>query len=506
VLNFSCLSQSRTQKQEIVCKLLKLLVIISTMTRFNRTQILIFSFFIYVLVVLFNTGFLATDEYWDGITRYIPAQNATISTLIKLDDVKSPLQILPMHAAAQLASQLGVKSPFNQYHFVIILWGLVGFALCAWAGILLFRDKNETLVKISILSLALHFATPGLITRPMFEALAAPWVALSCAFAVLYDEKQKESFLIAGVFTASMAFVLRQQTGFGALIFVLLPVIHKNWRHLFVAGFAGFIFFVLSGIPDIYLRGSFHHSLRALADYNFKYGSHYGSQPWYFFFPLIFTCLMTPWLIANYPHGFLRDYFRRYRSLWVILGFFLVLHSMFANKFERFLISMIPLMVFLMVPLLGYFVECWPQRKTRVLSLLIVNAILWLPASFFPAQQNIIDLARYLDAHPEYITLTNVDNSFEWIPDAFIRAPQYAISNVSSEQFQSIPSENCDHLVVANENASKKNADFLRDHYHLVKTFEVNILEKIAYKLNPEHNVRRSPLSIYGCKVFGLTR
>lgn len=492
--------------QDIVCKALKLLVITSTMRHISRTQSLVFATLIYVLVVWFNTGFLATDEYWDGITRYIPAQNASISTLVRVDDVKSPLQILPMHVAAQIAYQLGVESPFDQYHFVIILWGLLGFVLCACAAILLFRNKSETLVKVAILALALHFATPGLITRPMFESLAAPWVALSCAFAVLYDEKQKWSFLFVGILFASIAFILRQQTGFGALIFILLPILRKNWKHLFYAFCVGLALFILSGLPDIILRGSFHHSLRALADYNFKYGSHYGNQPWHFFFPLIFICMLIPWLIAKYPHGFLSEYFRRYRSLWIILALFLALHSMFANKFERFLISMIPLMVFLMVPFLGYFIECWPRRKKRLLSLAAANFVLWFPATFFSAQKNIIDLARYLDAHPEYKTLINIDNSYEWIPDAFIKNPQYAATAISTEQFQNMKALSCDHLIVFNENARKQNESVLNARYNLLEKFDVNIIEALAYKLNPEHNVRRSPLSVYGCKVFGLTR
>ena len=470
------------------------------MKKLTRPHCLMIAGLIYILVVWSNSGFLATDEYWDGITRYLPAQKATVMTLIHEEDVKSPLQILPMHAAAQLAYKIGIESPFNQYHFVIIFWGLIGFGISAWAAILLFRDRGEYLVKIAILALAFHFATPGLITRPMFEALAAPWVILSCAFAVIYDEKKSSRALLAGVFCASVAFVLRQQTGFGALAFVIIPLLHKRWRDLLIVFLSGLFFFILSGIPDIYLRGSFHHSLRALADYNFKYGSHYGDQPWHFFLPLIFICMLTPWLIARYPAGFLKDYFFRYRSLWIVLGFFLFLHSMFSNKFERFLISMIPLMVFLMVPLLGYFFQDWRQRKWRIISLLIVNFLIWLPASFFPAQKNIIDLARYMDVHPEYKIIYNVDNSFDWMPDAFVRAPAYEAKPVSSADLQNIPSDVCNAIVVVNENALRKNAAFLAQNYVQLEKFTVNIIESISYRLNPEHNVRRSPFSIFGCK------
>jgi len=472
----------------------------TTIARLPLRVCLIAAFFIYILVVIFNTGFIATDEYWDGITRYIPAQTAKMSTLIKVDDVKSPLQILPMHAAAQLAYTLGIESPFNQYHFVIIFWGLVGFALSAWATLLLFKKENEELAKIGVLMLAFHFAAPGLLTRPMFEALAAPWIALACAFAVLYDENQKLKDLIWGVFCASMAFTLRQQTGFCALVFVMLPLFHKKWRDFFVAGASGLIFFVLSGIPDIYLRGSFHHSLRALAEYNFKYGSDYGTRPWYFFFPLIFACMLVPWLIAKYPTGFLKEYFRRYRALYIILALFLVLHSMFANKFERFLISMIPVLIFMMVPFVTYFYSEWEKHRLRIVSGVLVNFIFWVPASFFPAQKNITDLVRFMDANEEYKTIINVDISLEWLPDAFMRKPYYNISQLYTPQFQMLKPDGCAYLIVMNENSFKKNKEFVASRYTYLKRFDVNVIESFAYRFNPENNVRRSPLIVFGCK------
>lgn len=454
---------------------------------------------VYFLVVIFNTGFIATDEYWDGITRYLPAQNASLGTLIKPDDVKSPLQILPMHFAAQVAYKLGVESPFNQYHFVIFFWGLVGFALSALAALLLFRHQSELLAKIAILLLAFHFAAPGLLTRPMFEALAAPWIALACAFAFRYDQKTRWQDLLWGVFCASMAFTLRQQTGFCALVFVILPLLHKKPGQVLAAGLSGLGFFILSGIPDIFLRGSFHHSLRALAEYNFKYGSHYGNRPWYFFFPLIFVCMLVPWLIARYPEGFLKTYFRRYRSLYMILALFLLLHSLFANKFERFLISMIPVMLFLMVPLLAYFIENAPRFKPRLVSLLAVNFLLWVPASFFPAQKNITDLVRFMDRHPEYVTVVNLDQSLEWLPDAFMRKPHYNLVPMDSAKFQESELASCETLIVVNAKAYEKNKDFLNAHYTLLERLNVNVIEAVAYRLNPENNVRRSPLWVYSC-------
>ena len=68
--------------------------------KFKTANILIFGILLYLSVIAVNDGFMAHDEYWVGITRYIPAQSSTLNTLVAADDVKSPLQLLPMHAAS----------------------------------------------------------------------------------------------------------------------------------------------------------------------------------------------------------------------------------------------------------------------------------------------------------------------------------------------------------------------------------------------------------------------
>lgn len=56
----------------------------------------------YFATLIANPGFMGTDEYWTGITRYVPAQTQTTRNILSANDVKSSSQILPLLATSQI--------------------------------------------------------------------------------------------------------------------------------------------------------------------------------------------------------------------------------------------------------------------------------------------------------------------------------------------------------------------------------------------------------------------
>ncbi|MEQ1723686.1 MAG: hypothetical protein ABL930_10960, partial [Pseudobdellovibrio sp.] len=291
-------------------------------SKFKTSHLIILGLLLYFSVLLINDGFMALDEYWVGITRYIPAQSSTLMNLVGTDDVKSPLQLLPMHVVAQVALKAGIVSPYWQYRAVIFVLGTINILMLIWIFLELSQflklDKSES--NFLFLMLFLYFAAPFSLTRPMFESIAAPWLAWAGVKALKYDHNSKISDLLWGVLFGSVAFVLRQQLGFCALIFMLLPILKKNWKHLLYAGALGLIFFVLSGIPDYYIRGQFHFSLLNLTLYNYAHGSEYGDRTIFFYPILILIVAFIPFFIKKYPREFVLDYLKKYRSLLIVLG------------------------------------------------------------------------------------------------------------------------------------------------------------------------------------------
>lgn len=299
-----------------------------------------------------------------------------------------------------------------------------------------------------------------------------------------------------------MAFVMRQQVGICALALIALTILHKNWKDFTLASALGLTLFLISGIPDYFLRGSFHHSLFSILDYNVKYGSNYATHPIYTYPALIFALCLGPWWIMKYPQGFWKDHFKTYRTEWMLLGLFVVLHSAFPQKWERFLISMVPILLILLAPLVVNLWEQRQQRRWRLGSLLLVNGCIFIPATFFPPQKNLISMSLYLDAHPNVKTVIRADNIPEWITDAFIRNSKYQFKDITKDQISTQTPTICDEIMVVAEFISNQ-VD--TSQWILDETLHVNLIESAAYKLNPTKNVRRAPLAIFKSKKYCVT-
>lgn len=457
---------------------------------------------VYLLVLLVNDGFMALDEYWVGITRYIPAQSSSLMTLVAADDVKSPLQLLPMHAVAQLAYQVGIVSPYWQYRSVIFILGIVSFILILVAFRLFTRINNLSDEKKNYLylMLAFYFAAPFALTRPMFESVAAPWVTLAGVMALRYDLEEKLFDLLWGVFFISVAFVLRQQLGFCALIFVMLPIFKRNYKHMFYAGSLGLVFVILSGIPDYFIRGQFHYSLLNLTVYNFKHGSDYGDRTIAFYPILIFIVTLFPFFIKKYPAGFVADQIKRSRSLIIMLMLFVFLHSLFPQKWERFIISMIPLLIFIFFPFLHHLHTHFKENKLRLYSLYLLNGFLFFISSFFPAQKNLIEMSRYLDRHAEIKTVYRLASTPEWITEAFVLNKNFNFIDADKLNLKEINWQDCSQVIVIGEPYAAE-YKYLTDKLILNAHFGVNLIEKLSYIGNPKNNLRRVGLYFYsGCE------
>lgn len=463
---------------------------------------LILAAIIYFSVIVVNDGFMALDEYFVGITRYIPAQTSTLHTLVAPDDVKSPLQLLPMHGVAQAAYAAGIDSPYGQYRAVIFILGLFSFILLAYAFLKLAETLRFTVKQRNFLLLmfTFYFAAPFALTRPMFESISAPWLTLAAVWAIRYDLNGRTKDLLWGVFFASMAFVLRQQLGFCALTFVILPLMKKNLKQFTYAALLGLFFLILAGIPDYFLRGQFHYSLLNLTVYNYQHGADYGNKPITFYPLLILGMCLTPFFIKKYPRDFLIKSLKPLRSLWMFVFLFVFLHSLFPQKWERFVISIVPILIMLVFPFLYYLQQNFSQHRARLISLYSVNGILFFVASFFPPQKNLIEMSRYLDRHPEIVKVHRVNDTPGWITEAFILNKRFEFIAADETKLANVDWADCGQAVVIGA-FDLPNYSGLAAKLHLKAEFNVNLIEQAAYRLNPKNNQRRVKLYLYsGCR------
>lgn len=449
----------------------------------------------FFLTATLNQGFIASDEYWTGINRYIPAQTSSVATMMVDDDVKSPTQLLPMHVLSQAALAMGMSHPFMQYSFVVLIIGFLSTIVLFSGFRRFFLDDLDA--RLGVVMLGFYFGSALIFTRPMFESMSAPFVVWGALFAVRYDRSKMAKDLVFGAIAMSLAFLVRPQAGICALILVALPILHRRWKDLGAVALAGLVLFVLAGIPDLLIRGSWHHSLLGLIDYNVKHGSSYGSQPPFYYLPVIFAMCFGPWFIASYDLGRLKIFYREHRTVLWMIAIFVLEHSLFTHKFERFLIPILPLLLLMLVPLMRQLLEGFAVRKFRVLSLVAVNFLLWVPSTFFEPQGHLIDLVLYTEDHPQARQALNVDEAVTWLPDVFQNQGSISLQPARSSELIAA-GRLCEQPLLANDWV----ADEMKKANPALKTdrvFQPGVIDRLAYKFNREHNLRRAPLVLLSC-------
>lgn len=437
-------------------------------------------FLIYGLTILLNNGFMGTDEYWTGITRFVPAQTQTPLTILKEDDVKAPSQILPLLVTSKLALFFGFKSSYSQYRFVHVFWALV----CLFVIFLsLSKYLSEEERVWALLVFSLYCAAPFVFTRSMFESLSAPFVLLSAlSLQRALENKSVKEALIATA-AVSLAFAFRPQTGVAALALVFFLAKNGTKKKVLLSLSFGLALFVFCGLLDLWIRGDFHRSLKDILFYNVKFGATYSVQPWYFYLLFSIVLLMIPFLLSRTFIGLFKRQLSKQKIFWTYLVLILGLHSFFPQKWERFVIPVLPLLLLILSDWLRLL---WQAGQRRRLYLILgFHCFLLLPVSFWPAQGNLIEMSLHLRDHKDIRNIYRYHRSPEWITEVFVDRQdwQWIEVDVAPQQLA------CHERLVMNQ---KDFEDTELSSYTVETIFQANPIEKLAFKLNPTKNVRRT--------------
>lgn len=211
--------------------------------------------------------------------------------------------------------------------------------------ITLLRFDRHRAASVALL-LALLWVFPSMSVRNLIEMACAPFLVIAGYHAVRYDDTKRPSFALwAGVF-CGLAFVFRYQTAVVPLCMGLVLLVRRDIlaAACLAAGFAVSSFLV-QGMTDIVAYGRPYASFMAYFLYNKTAGGHYVTQPWYtYIFTL--TGVLIPPISLLLMFGFLRTWKRMALLFWPTL-LFLVFHSLYPNKQERFLLPVMPFIVIL---------------------------------------------------------------------------------------------------------------------------------------------------------------
>jgi hypothetical protein len=452
--------------------------------------------FLFILVVLtiaiFNNGFLATDEYWVAMVRYLPAQLASFSQLVTIEDVKAPSQNFFFVLFSKMGLSLGIDHPYWQYRFVCWMTCLAALIPTLFAARRFLRNWSlcsSNWPWILPLVATAYFCTALVFSRAMYETLALPFMAWFFVFCFEYDQNGKRSALFGAVFAIVGAFLMRPQTAGSAGALLALCLLKKNYRDFSMSAALGLALFAIVGFIDLFVRGSWHYSFFQILNYNLAAGAEYGKSSPIHLFLVSFVFIWGPfWIfyVRKFPWA---EHFRVFRSAWLILLFFVTTHSFFAQKFERFLIPLMPVYLILVCSLVVFLYET--QRSRVLLVLAGLNLLLWVPANLSAPLGRLIEIVRAADQHPEVVELISVNNSVEWLPELLMKNKAPTLTQLKLEELP-LPLVGRPWIIARENDLEKLKQKFpeLRE----VQSLPQNPFESLAFKLNPKRNQLRAPI------------
>ena len=237
---------------------------------------------------------------------------------------------------------------------------------------------NKSAIRVGWL-LALLWIMPFVSVRNLVEVAAAPLLVYGC-WLLVKNESWRNFFIAGMVIGLSVSF--RYQIGVFSIALGGLLLFQRKWK-LFLAFCLGnaIVFSITQGLVDYLIWGYPFAELMGYVTYNLKEGTTYlPNQNYFMYLIVLMGCFFVPLgLLMGY--GFFRSA-KKYLLLFVPTFAFILFHTIYPNRQERFILSVLPL--FLILGVLGYDLVKDSIRKQRLWRISMVAFwMLNIPFLFF---------------------------------------------------------------------------------------------------------------------------
>jgi hypothetical protein len=217
--------------------------------------------------------------------------------------------------------------------------------------------KNAQLVGVLLAVLAIM---PNFSVRNLVEFICIPPLVWATWNLIRIDEKEGKWMkftLLAGI-GIGLATGFRFQCGVFGIGAGLALLFQKKFKSAVLLGAVALFTFALAQIQDVFIWGEPFTQLKAYIGYNETHSQNYPNGPWYMYM-LTLAGFITPPLSLALLFGFFRGW-KKHLLVFLPAFAFLVFHSFFPNKQERFIFPIIPYIIILGV--IGW--NAWAERSS----------------------------------------------------------------------------------------------------------------------------------------------
>ena len=411
------------------------------------TAIMLIAFIIRLPAVIFSKGFgwhddhfliIESSQSWvDGVDydNWFPWSGATIPDGHSL--FYSGLHFILF----TVLKWLGIYDPQLKMMVVRLLHALFSL-LTVYYGYKIARlYKGDYVAKITGLLLACYWFMPFLSVRNLIEFVCIPFLVWGTWLALPKVNQTAKHFFFAG-FIIALAVSVRYQASMmaGGVILALMLKSEIKGAFLFFAG--ALLSFVMIQAPFDYLIwkkpfAEFGEYVR----YNMENSDQYGANTWYSYLLVILGMLLPPVCFFLF-YGYLKSW-KKYTILFLPSFIFLVFHSSFPNKQERFILTIIPFII--IAGVIGfadiYEKSNWSDSRKRIfrrcVRFSIVFNLLLLPlVSIMYSKRARVESMYYLSKYRniEFIAIEDRKRDGVKIPPEYYAGQWLRVYEVTTEK------------------------------------------------------------------------
>lgn len=315
------------------------------------SQLLIIGFIIRMVSVIFSKGFgwhddhfliIESSQSWaDGFdyNNWLPSDS---------DPTRQPqghsLFYIGIHYYIfKFLKVIGLVNPQAKMYVIRFLHAVWSLLIIKYAYKITEQYATQKEAWYVGVFLTFFWFMPFMSVRNLVEFVCVPPVLIA-----IYQLNKKElnwkNFMIAGLWLG-IAFSIRFQTVFiTAGIGLALLLLRSSFKHLVILTLSFFVVVIASqgGVDYLIWKKPFAEFL-SYVQYNVDNAGVYGSDNWHMYFDLIFGLLIPPLSIVLFA-GYFYSWKKTALIFWPVF-FYLAFHTYFPNKQERFIMTVLPLMI-----------------------------------------------------------------------------------------------------------------------------------------------------------------
>lgn len=248
-----------------------------------------------------------------------------------------------MYIVFLLLESLSIHSPQTQMLIVRLIHAIFSLITVYYGYRITLVLAGEKSARTAGLLLAVFWFMPWLSVRNLVEVVCIPFMVLGTWYLLKTSPGWKWKTLMAG-FMFGLAFAVRYQVFMYIAGVWLALLLEKKWKESlsFVLGLAASIL-LTQGVIDFFIWNTPFAELKQYILYNIHHRLEYITGLWYNYLVFLLVMLIPPVSVFIFT-GLIRNW-KKQLILFLPVLLFLIFHSLFPNKQERFIIPIVPFLI-----------------------------------------------------------------------------------------------------------------------------------------------------------------